>query len=235
MNTMKATFQRKHAPAFALLALTFALAAWHSPVRAQDVTPDTAWNSQQTPTGRVVWQHVGRVYVDPSNGKFVYAGYLVHLDPIDVSLFSGSPSESTAYFTFSTGVAQLTPIPSNGDVALDLVSAGTFSVYYNEKPSANWDDPTSFSSGKLIATFQRKESLFAQIGPVSFHALSETLLSSSSFEFDGQNYNFDRIAPHGITFAQFFSTAPGAGTTEYPAAFSGAGTVLAVGVPENRR
>jgi hypothetical protein len=221
--------KRNHLAVSALLALTCALAGWQSQASAQDVTPDTAWKAQRTPTGRIVWQHIGRVYVDPTNGNFVYVGYLVHIDAIDSSLFNGSPSESTAYFTFSTGVAQLTPLPNNNDVALDLVSAGTFSVYYNAKPDADWSNPASFSSGKLIATFQRKESIFPQIGPVSFHSLSETLLSSSSFQFDGQTYNFKRIAPHGITFAQFFSTAPGAGTTEYPVTFSGAGTVIAVG------
>jgi hypothetical protein len=227
--------QKTHRPISALIALTFALATWQSQARAQFITPDMAWNSQETPTGRVVWQHVGRVYVNPTNGQFVYAGYLVHIDPIDSSLFSGAPSESTAYFTFSTGVAQLTPIASNGDVSLDLVSDGTFSVYYNATPGADWSNPASFSSGKLIATFHRKESLFPQIGPVSFHSLSETLVSSSSFTFNGQSYNFDRIAPHGITFAQFFSTAPQTGVGDYSIAFAGAGTVFAVGDPSDRR
>lgn len=235
MDTMKAILQRKHAPASALLALSFALAGWQCPASAQDAMPEAVWKTQQAPTGQVVWQHVGRVYVNPNNGQFVYAGYLVHIDAIDSSLFNGSPSEATAYFTFSTGVAQLTPLPNNGDVALDLVSAGTFSVYYNAAPVGNWSNPAGFSSGKLIATFQRKESLFPQIGPVSFHSLSETLLSSSSFEFGGQTYNFNRIAPNGITFAQFFSTTPQAGTTDYSATFAGAGTVFAVGIPEDRR
>ncbi|HEY2458506.1 MAG TPA: hypothetical protein VGI13_14485, partial [Candidatus Acidoferrum sp.] len=141
------------------------------------------------------------------------------------ALFNVSPSESTAYFTFSTGVAQLTPLPNNNDVALALGSAGTFSVYYSGTTGADWSNPASFSSGKLIATFQRKEGLFPQIGPVSFHSLSETLMSNSSFEFGGQTYNFIRVAPNGITFAQFFSTASQAGTTDYSVTFAGAGTV----------
>jgi hypothetical protein len=217
-----------------LLALVFALAGWQSQAHAQDATPDTVGKTQETPAGRIVWSHVGRVFVNPSNGQFVYVGYLVHVGGIDSSIFNGSPSESTAYFTFSTGVAQLTPLPNNGDVALDLVSAGTFSVYYNAKPNADWSNPASFSNGKLIATFQRKESLFPQIGPISFHSLSETLISSHNFEFGGQTLNFNHIAPHGITFAQFFSTASQTGTAEYPVVFSGAGTVIAVGDSEDR-
>jgi hypothetical protein len=221
--------QRTLTLAPSLLVLAFALAGWQSQAQAQDATSDTVGKTQETPAGRIVWSHVGRVFVNPSNGQFVYVGYLVHIGGIDSSLFNGSPSESTAHFTFSTDIAQLTPLPNNGDVALDLVSAGTFSVYYNAKPNADWSNPASFSSGKLIATFQRKESLFPQIGPISFHSLSETLLSSHNFEFGGQTWNFNHLAPHGITFAQFFSTAPQTGTAEYPVAFSGAGTVIAVG------
>jgi hypothetical protein len=188
------------------------------------------WESQGgIPANQVVWQHVGRIYVNPKTGKAVYVGYLVHINGIDSSLFNGSPSEGTAFFTFSTDVLQLTPMPSNGDVALSLVSAGTFSVYYNTSPNGDWANPATFSSGELIATFARKESLFPQIGPIGFHSLSETLESSQSFTFDGLTYDFNRIAPHGITFAQFLSTTPLTGITDYPVAFAAAGTTTAVG------
>lgn len=45
----------------------------------------------------------------------------------------------------------------------------------------------------------------------------------------GYPFNFDRIAPHGIIFAQFFSTSPLTGITDYPLACAGAGTTMAVG------
>jgi hypothetical protein len=220
-------------PATALLALAVVFAGWQCPAHAQGSMPNTALKTQQTPSGRTVWHHVGRLFLNPSTGKFVWVGYLVHIDPIDGSLFDGSPSESTAYFTFSTDVAQLTPLPNNNDVALDLVSDGTFSVYYNATPAGDWSNPASFSSGKLVARFHRKESL-AQLWPVAFHDLSETLMWSSNFEFGGQTYNFNRIAPNGITFTQFLSTAPQRGIMDYPVTFAGAGTVVAVGKPEER-
>jgi len=215
----------------ALLALAVVFAGWQWPARAQGFMPNTGLKTQQTPTGRIVWHHVGRVFVNPNTGQFVYVGYLVHIDPIDDSLFNASPSESTAYFTFSTDLAQLTPLPNNNDAVLDLVSAGTFSVYYNSTPGADWTDPASFSRGKRIATFHRKESLYQQVGSVSLHSVSETLMWSSNFEFGGQTYNFNHIAPNGITFAQFLSAAPQAGTADYPVTFSGAGSVFAVGTP----
>ena len=181
------------------------------------------------PAAQVVWQHVGRIYLNPNTGKAVYVGYVVHINGIDSSLFNGSPSEATAYFTFTSDVLQLTPLPNNGDVALDLVSAGTFSVYYNTSPNGDWSNPATFSGGKLIATFSRKESLFPQFGPIGFHNLSETLESSRSFTFEGQTYDFNRMTPHGITFAQFLSTSPLTGTTDYPVAFAVVGTTMAVG------
>ncbi len=216
--------------ATALLALAVVLAGWQYPARAQGFMPNTAQKTQQTPAGRVVWHHVGRVFLNPNTFQFVYVGYLVGIDPIDGSLFNGLPGESTAYFAFSTDLAQLTPLRNNNDVPLDLVSAGTFSVYYNATPGADWSDPASFSRGKRIATFHRKESVFQLIGPVALHSLSETLMSSSNFEFGGQTYNFNRIAPNGITFAQFFSGAPIV-TPDNTWTFSGAGTVFAVGAP----
>ena len=183
----------------------------------------------ETPTNAVVWQHVGRLYLDPNTGKALYAGYLVHIYGITSSLFNGSPSESTAYFTFSTDVLSLTPIPNNGNMALSLVSAGTFKVYYHSNPNGDWNDPATFASGKLVATFTRTESLFPVIGSFGVHNLSESLMSSQNFIFGGRLLNFNRIAPHGITFTQFADMTPLAGIANYPVAFAAVGTTTAIG------
>jgi hypothetical protein len=185
---------------------------------------------QAIPANRVVWQHVGRLYLNPDAEKAVYVGYLVHLNRTTESLFDGAPSEASAYFTFSTDVLSLTPLPSNGNVGLNLVSAGTFSVYYNERPNANWNDPSTFSSGRLIATFVRQESLFPLLGSIGTHNLTETLGSSHSISFDGQTIDFKHLTPNGITFAQFLNGTPfSSGITNYPLAFAVAGTTTAVG------
>jgi len=191
-----------------------------------------AWAQSVTPTNSLVWQHVSRLYLDPYTGKALYVGYLVHLSGISSSLFSGSPSESTAYFTFSTDVLQLTPMPSNGNMGLSLVSAGTFNVYYNSAPNGDWNNPSTFSSGKLVATFTRTESLFPAIGSFGVHNLSESLQSSQSFIFNGQWMNFNRIAPHGITFAQFADLTPLGGVAGYPVSFSAVGSTTAIGTKD---
>ena len=46
---------------------------------------------------------------------------------------------------------------------------------------------------------------------------------------NGQKYNFNDIAPNGITFAQFVSNTPLSGVAGYPLAFALAGTTMAVG------
>ena len=62
---------------------------------------------------------------------------------------------------------------TNGNIGLSLVSAGTFKVYYNTSPNGDWNNPATFSSGRLIATFTRTDSLFPAIGPIGVHNLSE--------------------------------------------------------------
>jgi hypothetical protein len=217
MKTGQSHCRSTQAMIVALFALTVSVLAADAKLQAQ------------VPAAQVVWEHVGRIYLDPSTGKAVYAGYLVHINGLPGQLFNGSPSEATAYFTFSTDVLQLTPLPTNGDIALALVSAGTFNVYYNVVPSGDWSNPSSFSGGQLIATFTRQESLFPQMGSFGFHSLSEALTSSQRFMHNGETYKFNNIAPNGITFAQFVSNTPLTGVAGYPLGFAAAGTTMAVG------
>lgn len=120
--------------ALALLASIFVIACANSVSDAQEranrLTAGPAEVRGAIPPAELVWQHVGRVYINPGTGKAVYAGYVVHINGIDTSLFNVAPSEGSAFFTFKIDVLTLTPLPNNGDVALTFVSPGTFSVYY---------------------------------------------------------------------------------------------------------
>ncbi len=40
------------------------------------------------PAAQAVWQHVGRVYLNPDTGAGVFAGYLVNITGISNSLFN---------------------------------------------------------------------------------------------------------------------------------------------------
>lgn len=222
MNAIRTLIhQAKFAHLFPFLAFVLMAQGWQCQSIAQELRP--------IPANQVVWEHVGRIYLNPQTGKAIYAGYLTHITGLTDSLFAGAPGESSAHFTFSTDVISLTPLPSNGSVGLSFASAGTFNVYYNEAPTGDWSNPGTFSSGRLIATFVRAESLLPQLGSIGFHSLSETLYSAHSITFDGQPLDFGRLTPNGITFAQFLNSTPLAGIANYPISFAAAGTTTAIG------
>jgi hypothetical protein len=170
---------------------------------------------------------VGRAYLN-TTGHGQVVGYFTHIKGIHGSLFNGSPSEATAYFTFRSDIFSLTPLLANGDIGLDFVSAGTFDIYYNANPNGDWSNPNTFSDGQLVARFYRDETLFLQIGPVSHHVLTETLLDSSNFRFDNQTYSFKQLTPDGFTLNQFVSTTSLPGTADFPFGLGFAGNGFAI-------
>jgi hypothetical protein len=170
---------------------------------------------------------IGRAYLN-ATGQGQVAGYFTSIKGLSGPLFSGSPSEATAFFTFRSDVFSLTPLPPNGEVGLDLVSAGTFSIYYNPNPNGAWSDPDTFSDGQLVAKFSRDETLFLQIGPLSKHVLNETLLASQNFAFNNRTYNFNRLTPGGIILDESFNNTPLQGTTDFPVSLAFAGNGVSI-------
>jgi len=171
--------------------------------------------AQQIPSSAVACYLVGRFYVDPTTGKGEVAGYFTDINGIGESdsLFKGMPSESTAYFTFRAmlSITSLTSPPSkNGDITLLLGSSGTYDIYYNPKPKGDWSNPDTFSDGQLIAHFRRPEFLSLQFDSFSFtqHAITETLVSSQAFTFNGHRYDFKELTPGGITLYNYVSNTP---------------------------
>jgi hypothetical protein len=108
------------------------------------------------PTGEQAFETVLRGDQDGNSGR-VY-GYRVHIWGIDDSrLFTApqsgtAPGEANARFTIS-GTLDVTSRFVLGNV-ITSVSEGTLTIYYNESPSGNFNQPETFSSGTPIATFQ---------------------------------------------------------------------------------
>jgi hypothetical protein len=192
-----------------------------------DAVSAQAKAQRSAPAARVVMYLVGRGFLNPSNGQGEVVGYITDISGIPGPLFSGLPGESTAFFTFRSDIFTLQPLPTNGDVGLSLVTPGTVSLYLNANPDGDWSNPDTFSSGQLIATFKRGESLFLQIGPASSHVLSESLVSSSDFQFAGKKFNLDRLAD-GVTFSEFISNTPVAGVAGLPVGLPFAANAMAV-------
>jgi len=226
-----------------VLALIALLGASYSSAEAQQ----RAWaEAKQIPAAAVACYFVGRAFLSADFSQGEVVGYFTDINGIGAadSLFNGNPGEQSAYFTFRSNVFSLKSLPPNGDVGLDLVSAGTFNIYYNPAPNGNWSDPDTFSGdqpfpGHPIAHFMRPEVLFVQIlqsdvaspppfESISEHAITETLASSQSFTFKGQQYDFSTLVPSGVTLHELFSNTGVSGVADLPVGLAFAGNCLAV-------
>ena len=188
--------------------------------------------AQTIPPSAVVCNLVGRLYLDPNTGKAEVGGYFTDINGIggSDSLFNGTPSENTAFFTFHTTVS-ISSLPSNGDITPLLGSAGLYDIFYNPVPNGDWSNPSSFASGQLIAHFSRPELLLIQFDSFSFseHTVTETLLDARDFVFKGHRYNFKELTPGGITLINFISNtalSPAAGFA-FVAPYAGHGLAVA--------
>ena len=201
--------------------------------------------AQQIPSSAVACYFVGRFYFDSTTGTGEVVGYFSDINGIGASdlLFNGTPGESTAFFTFRSDTLTLTSLPSNGDITLLLGSAGRYNIYYNPNPNGDWRKPDSFSGGQPfpghpIAQFTRPEFLDLQFESFSFsqHAITETLVSSQNFAFNGHRYNFSELTPGGITLYNHVSNTPLPGVAGFTFALPYAGHCVAVaGGDQNER
>ena len=87
--------------------------------------------------GAVACYYVARAYINPDNGTAITYGYFTIISGITGPLFSGAPSENTAFFTYRTDVVQGTMLPTNGDVGIILFAPGTLSLYFNPAPAGD--------------------------------------------------------------------------------------------------
>jgi hypothetical protein len=90
------------------------------------------------------------------------------IERLRILVQNGTPGAQTAFFTFRSSVFSQYPLPLNGDIGLDLVSAGTFNIYNNPAPNRDWSIPHTFSGGqpfpgRPIAHFTKPETLFLAI------------------------------------------------------------------------
>jgi|HubBroStandDraft_6_1064221.scaffolds.fasta_scaffold796193_1 hypothetical protein len=188
--------------------------------------------AQKTPTSAVACNFVGRFYLNPVSLQGEVVGYFTNIHGIangmSAPLFSGSPSERTAFFTFRSDVFALNPLPANGDLVLFLVSAGKFNVFFNPAPNSDWTNLDTFSNGQHIANFTRPEVLDLQFESTSQHMITETLISSQSFTFNGYKYNFSELVPGGITLFEAISNTALPALASYSIVLPFAGSGIAV-------
>ena len=158
----------------------------------------------------VVWYVTGRFYAQ--GGTLFDVGYFLHLGGIRGSLFNGSPGEGTAYFTFSADPFTAENV-TNGALDIAIDARGGFGIYFNQNPSASFDDPQSFAQGVRIASFERVSIVAGvsfQAGPesVAMNVFSARLTSGTPFTFNGERYDLREVIRHGVTQWGTAASAP---------------------------
>ena len=177
-------------------AAALAVCLWAPALRADGGGP--------LPAGRIFGHYVGRAFTDNS-GNFVVYGYYAYLDGIPGPFFNGSPGEGTAFFTFRSSPLVFPAVLVNGSILWAPQEAGaTLSIYFNASPHGDWNNPDSFSSGQLIATFVRSQGFFICNGNITLgntcsDVVSDKLLFSADFTFKGQKSNLGTLIPAGVS------------------------------------
>jgi hypothetical protein len=131
-------------------------------------SPATAESSSVVGTAAKGLSAAEYIGVIQQNGpEFSAVGYLTYvngLNPADLYTNPNAPGASTARFTFS-GTAILESRAQIGAVT-QLSAVGPLTIYFNVLGGATFDDPTCFSSGIEIATFDmRLSNILVVIAP----------------------------------------------------------------------
>lgn len=177
------------------------------------------------PAGHVASHGLERDVVN-ADGTGMGAGYFTFIEGIPGPFFAGSPSEVTAFFTFTTEPFSTQRIP-NGDVISLLHPPGRFTVYLNTAPNGNWNNFSTFSQGQPIAVLEFGTTQDISTGSVQIGYTSARLAASSDFEFQGRRFNFMDLFPHGVTIA--FTTNPTPLNASFPLIFSLGFSSFAIG------
>jgi hypothetical protein len=171
---------------------------------------------------------VGKTLINPGTGQGQVLAYFTFLDGIPGPMFNGAPGESTAHFTLRSEPFSLQTFP-NGDVLIGLLGTEVFTLYLDTTPDQNFSDPSTFSDGEPLATFNRLPAEIIFVGPVFADDFSVEFLSSRRFSWQGERFNLRKITPAGVTLSITGSTAflP-SGVPDFPVSVSFGASAIAV-------
>jgi hypothetical protein len=170
----------------------------------------------QLPASRIASHGVERDAVN-ADGTGVGVGYFTFIAGVPGPLFSGVPSEATAFFTFRSDPFSTGVIP-NGTVTVLLHPPGRLTIYLNEGPHGNWSNFSTFSEGQPIGILEFGTTQDINDGSVQIGYTSAKFAASSDFEFQGHRLNFNDLFPSGVIIA--FTTNPRPLNAGFPLIFS---------------
>jgi len=152
--------------------------------------------------GSVAWYVAAQFYVLPS-GEAFDVGYFTGIAGLSGPFFRGdvTPEAGSAFLTFS---AQDDPFTGTaftvGKTDVTRFPTGTWKLYYQESPEANFKIPETFARGLHVATFRRPiPTLSIKIGGQGNSVLSFEREWSQPFIMNGKTIDLAKLIPHGVT------------------------------------
>ncbi len=97
--------------------------------------------AQPTSAGEVASMSISRGALAPDFLSAFGYGYYTYINGVPGSMFSGAPSEATAFFTFRTSVATTALLPLNIDETIALSSGATYDIYLDSSPITRLERP----------------------------------------------------------------------------------------------
>lgn len=154
---------------------------------------------------------------DQDGMTVTHYGYFTHISDLpDELLFShpGVRTEATARFTFSA-TTNLTARHLLGNL-IATAATGQMNIYFNRDPGADFSNPASFSSGRLVASFSVRFQNILNVQSLNLGlstAVADlTQQQARSFTFDGRNLHLGQPALR----ARLFATGQGTRTQVDP-------------------
>ena len=174
---------------FALL-FTFALAMSSSVVGQGQGAPKL-----KLAKGDIALEIVGQVQNVPM-GLYNQYGYVSAISGIDSVFSSSTHNEGTALFTFYTE-AHTDSVINNGKLRI-VDRTGTTTIYFDEAPNGNFNDPNTFRDGRPILTMTLKqqvildvvEGTFTTVNVNAVNEASSFLIGGDKFQLGGEHDQF---------------------------------------------
>jgi hypothetical protein len=197
--------------------------------------PGVDGNDCQQPHSGIAFHYVARAKVNFLDSTGVVYGYLSALPGLAsvAPLFKGKPGEATAYLTFRANIKFVT-LPGNGPLGAGqfgvtpiVVEPGSWSIYFTPDPAHNWEEPDTFSNGRVVATLDRPLEQFSVYPTFAINAGAATWQSSFPFTLGGQTINLRQLAPQGLVAVTSGSPIPLQGSTLTAPIFAVSGYSLA--------
>jgi len=141
--------------------------------------------------GDIALEIVGQVQNVPMTPLSNQYGYISTINGIDSVFSSSTHNEGTALFTFYTE-AHTDSVINNGKLRI-VDRTGTTTIYFDEAPNGNFNDPNTFRDGTPILTMTLKQQVILDVVEGTFTTVNVNVVTeAASFSIGGDKFQLGR-------------------------------------------